>query len=93
MVGLLDHLTSQNCSLTLRRLDLFQFLPFWRALIVHVDWVIGLTAVTFNANFVLFAHTTVPILLVTILMLHELPPLDVTFHLGQAASLDQGLLL
>lgn len=82
MVSLLDHLTSHDSSLALCRLDLLQLCAFRRGLVIVVYWIVGCASVTFHANFILLTHTTIPILLVSVLMLHELPPLDVTLHLS-----------
>ena len=82
MVGLLYHLTPHDSSLALHHLDLLQLLTFWRALVIIVHWIVSLAPVTFQANFVLLAHTPIPVLLVNVLVLHELPPLNITLHLG-----------
>lgn len=50
-------------------------------------------SIAFLADLVLLAHSLVAILLRGVLMLHKLPPLDVSVHLVQTASLDRTLLL
>lgn len=93
MIGLLDILSSHLGSLTPHNFYLFQFDAVRRALIFHVKRVVRRTTVTLLPNFILLAHLLVSLFFGWILVLHELPTLNISLHLRQASSLNKRLLL
>ena len=93
MVCLFDHLTADDGSLALCLLDFLEFVSLRARFVLHVDKVVSCTTVALHAYLVLVAHSIVPTLLVLILVLHVLPPPDISLHLGQSPRLNQRLLL
>ena len=89
VVRILNHLTSHDGSLALRMFDLLQLYTFRRGFVLHIDWIVGCTPISFHANFVLLAHAIVSTQRVTVLIFHELPSLNISLHLGQASSFNQ----
>ena len=50
------------------------------------------TPIAFLTNLVFLTHDLIPMLLCVVLMLHELPPFDISVHLVHTARLNRALL-
>ena len=84
---------SNNSSLAPRLLYRFHFLPLHVPFVLHVHRVIRGATVTLLTNLVFLSHPFISVFNIVVLLFHELPPLDISLHLGNSARLNQALFL